>query len=47
MGTMNSGNQSEGADAEKVDQALQVLQRGDDRAAESLLLEVVQRAPAA
>jgi tetratricopeptide (TPR) repeat protein len=46
MAMMNDRGRSEAADAEKVDQALQALQRGDDRAGEALLLEVVGRAPA-
>jgi tetratricopeptide (TPR) repeat protein len=46
MAAMNGRGEIETADAEKVDQALQALQRGDDRAGEALLLEIVRRAPA-
>ncbi|MEI8041320.1 MAG: tetratricopeptide repeat protein [Verrucomicrobiota bacterium] len=46
MSTTNAKSHNEAIDAERVGQAVQAYQRGDDATAEALLLEVVGRAPA-
>ena len=45
MSTANAMTENEVADAKKVNNALQALERGDDTTAEALLLDVIQRTP--